>query len=184
MSIDESQRQLLRKVARWSIQNGLLHGRVLPVDLADYPVELQQPGATFVTLKRDGSLRGCIGSLEAARPLVIDVVHNAFNAAFRDPRFAPLRTSEMHDLELHLSVLSAPEAFPVADEADLLARLRPGVDGLILAEGHRRGTFLPSVWEQLPEPLDFVTHLKRKAGLPVNHWSPTMRVERYTVEAF
>lgn len=184
MTISTSHRETLREVARWAIQNGLLHGRVLPIDPSEYPAELRQHGATFVTLKRHGSLRGCIGTLEASRPLVVDVAYNAFGAAFRDPRFAPLRTGEMQDLELHLSVLSDPEAFPVRDEADLLARLRPGVDGLILAEGRCRGTFLPSVWEQLPAPVDFVTHLKRKAGLPAHHWSPTLRVERYTVEAF
>lgn len=184
MKLNEQHRLALRNVARESIQHGLRHGRPLAVNPVQHHSELQGIGASFVTLMRYGQLRGCIGTLEASRPLVVDIAHNAFNAAFRDPRFEPVEYYEVEDLELHISVLSPPEAFPVRDETDLLQRLRPGVDGLIIAEGSRRGTFLPSVWEQLPEPGAFLTHLKLKAGLPADHWSSTLRVQRYTVEAF
>jgi AmmeMemoRadiSam system protein A len=184
MTIDEQHRLTLRHIARESIHHGLRHGGPFVVDPAEHPEVLRNSGASFVTLKRFGQLRGCMGSLAATRPLVVDIAHNAFNAAFRDPRFSPVDCYETEELELHISVLSAPEAFPVRDEKELLQRLRPGVDGLILAEGSRRGTFLPSVWEQLPEPSAFLTHLKLKAGLPADHWSSTLRVERYTVEAF
>jgi uncharacterized protein len=184
MRLQERHRRMLREVARRSIDHGLSQGRALPVDPYQHDPELQQLGATFVTLKQAGILRGCIGTLEAERPLVTDVACNAFNAGFRDPRFSPLAVYEVEELELHISLLSPPEVIPARDEADLLAQLRPGIDGLILVEGRRRGTFLPAVWEQLPEPIDFLAHLKRKAGLPPHHWSPTLQVERYTVEAF
>lgn len=184
MSFAEHHRETLRRVARESIAHGLAHGGPLAVDPEQHASELSAPGATFVTLKRYGLLRGCVGTVEAVRPLVVDLAHNAYSAAFGDPRFAPLTQYEAEDLELSISVLSRPEAFPVRSESELLERLRPGIDGLILADSNRRGTFLPSVWEQLPEPRDFVAHLKQKAGLPAHHWSPTLRVERYTVEAF
>ncbi|MFP5506943.1 MAG: AmmeMemoRadiSam system protein A [Gammaproteobacteria bacterium] len=183
-TLDAAARALLREIADASIRHGLQSGNPLPVEARDYPESLRAPGASFVTLHRHGELRGCIGSLEAYRPLVTDVADNAFAAAFRDPRFAPLRTDELADLELHISVLSAPRALDFRDEADLLRQLRPGVDGLILtADGHR-GTFLPSVWESLPRPEQFLAQLKRKAGLPADYWSPALRVQRYTTEAF
>jgi hypothetical protein len=168
-------------LARASIRHGLTHGKALPVDLAALEPALREPGAAFVTLRGpDGALRGCIGSLEARRPLALDVVANAYAAAFRDPRFAPLREDELADLDVHVALLSAPVPFPVASEADLLARLRPGVDGLILEDGERRATFLPAVWEQLPRAVDFVRALKRKAGLREDDWPLTLRFSRYT----
>lgn len=184
MTLAQQERRALLDVARASIHHGLLHGRALPVTAGDYPPALQATAATFVTLQIDGDLRGCIGTLEAYRPLVSDVAANAWAAAFRDSRFPPLAPAEEKLLALHISVLTTPQSFAVHDEADLLAKLRPGVDGLVLADGMHRATFLPSVWEQLPDPRDFVAHLKRKAGLPVRHWSETMRVERYEVEEF
>ncbi len=184
MAYDAESRRLLKEVARASIEHGLRHGRPLQPDPADYPPPLRERRASFVTLKRGGELRGCIGSLEAGRPLVVDVAHNAYAAAFRDPRFPPLQPEELRDLEISLSVLSPPEPLAFESEGDLLARLRPGVDGLILTDGHHRGTFLPSVWEQLPDPADFLRQLKLKAGLPPDHWSPGLRVERYTTESW
>ena len=142
---------------------------------------LGQPGATFVTLKRAGDLRGCIGSLRATRPLGVDVHANAIAAAFGDPRFPPLARFEFEEIVVEVSLLTADEPIDVADEADLIARLRPGIDGLILGYGHQRATFLPQVWETLPEPRQFVAALKRKAGLREDFWSSDVKVARYTV---
>jgi AmmeMemoRadiSam system protein A len=142
---------------------------------------LGQPGATFVTLKRAGELRGCIGSLRPTRPLGVDVHANAIAAAFGDPRFPPLARHEFEEVVVEVSLLSADEPIAVVDEADLIARLRPGLDGLVLGYGHRRATFLPQVWDALPEPREFVAALKRKAGLPENFWNPQMNVSRYGV---
>ncbi|HDP90292.1 MAG TPA: AmmeMemoRadiSam system protein A [Thioalkalivibrio sp.] len=181
--LDAGERQRLVDIARRSIERGLHSGRALSPVLDDLPARLRAPGASFVTLKRHGELRGCIGTLEAYQPLALDVAAHAFDAAFRDPRFAPLSADELADLELDISILGTPEELVFQDEAGLVRQLRPGVDGLILQEGQRRGTFLPSVWEQLPDPAEFLRQLKRKAGLPADYWSDTLRVWRYGVEA-
>lgn len=172
------------EVARESIQHGLAAGRPLPVDPAEYAEPLREQRACFVTLNLADELRGCIGHLEPIQPLIQDIADNAFAAAFRDPRFPPLSAGEYPDLTVHVSILSLPEPMQVASEADLLAQLRPGVDGLILEEGRRRGTFLPSVWESLPDPREFLRHLKYKAGMSESHWSANMTVARYTTESF
>ncbi|MGM0434371.1 MAG: AmmeMemoRadiSam system protein A [Pseudomonadota bacterium] len=178
-------RSMLLTLARDSIREGFETGRPLAVDPAQWPEALQREGASFVTLKRpDGSLRGCIGTLEARQPLVTDVAEHAHAAAFRDPRFQPLASHELAEVHLALSILSRPEPLPVASEAELLATIEPGEDGLILEDGAHRGTFLPAVWESLPEPEDFVRQLKRKAGLPPDHWSSTLTVRRYRTESF
>jgi AmmeMemoRadiSam system protein A len=143
--------------------------------------ELSRPAATFVTLKMRDELRGCIGTLEPFRPLSQDVRENAIGAAFRDPRFRPLTAAEFEATSVEVSLLSASELLDVAAEDDLLARLRPGCDGLTLECGRHRATFLPQVWEQLADPQDFVTALKRKAGLPGDFWSPRIAVSRYQV---
>lgn len=179
-----AERRQLLALARASIDHGLAHGAPLQPDLPTLPASLRAARAAFVTLHLDGALRGCIGSLEARRPLAEDVAENAFAAAFRDPRFSPVTAAEVARLELQISVLSPPEPLAFASEAELLALLRPGVDGLILADCGRRGTFLPSVWAQLPEAREFLAHLKRKAGLPADHWSSTLTVARYTTESF
>jgi hypothetical protein len=145
---------------------------------------LQRPGASFVTLRSFGSLRGCIGSLQARRPLGADVRANAVAAAFSDPRFAPLRAAEYDEIDVEVSVLSAASPLPVASEYDLHTQLRAGVDGLILELGNRCSTFLPQVWEALPGAREFVDELKRKAGLPRDFWSDELRFARYTVEKF
>ncbi len=142
---------------------------------------LAQPAATFVTLKRAGELRGCIGSLEPRRPLGVDVRENAIAAAFRDPRFPPLAAVEFAGTSVEVSLLSAGERLDVRDEDDLLARLSPGVDGLVLEYEHQRATFLPQVWESIPAPREFLAALKRKAGLAVDFWSPRVNVSRYGV---
>ncbi|ODU44413.1 MAG: AMMECR1 domain-containing protein [Thiobacillus sp. SCN 63-374] len=142
---------------------------------------LAEPGATFVTLTRHGELRGCIGTLEAHRPLGVDVRENAVAAAFRDPRFMPLSRTEFDEIRVEVSLLSPTEPLAVDDEAAALAALRPHVDGVVFEYGHYRSTFLPQVWEQLPEPAEFLAHLKRKAGLPVDFWAEQVKLSRYTV---
>lgn len=149
----------------------------------DHPA-LAESGASFVTLTREGRLRGCIGTLKAERSLRDDVDENAIGAAFRDPRFAPLSRGEFTDLQIEVSVLSEPESMSFRDEADALSQLRPGVDGVILSCGSRRATFLPQVWESLPDPCDFITQLKRKAGLRDDFWSPEVALARYQVHKY
>jgi len=183
-ALSDGHRKLLLNVAADSIKNGLNHRGSLRVDPSTLPKELQAPRATFVTLERRGRLRGCIGSLQASLPLVQDVAENAFSAAFRDPRFDPLTPEEFKDLDIHISVLGIPEKMSFTSEQDFLNQLRPGIDGIILQDGYHRGTFLPSVWEDLPNPADFLSHLKLKAGLPMNYWSDTLQAWRYTTEYF
>ena len=180
--IDRHDAEILLNLAGESIKQGLQDRRVMKVDLETIPDSLCQPGASFVTLKLDGQLRGCIGHLEASQELVLDVVDNAALSAFSDPRFAPLSASEFEMLEISLSILSTPEPLAFSSEEDLLRKIRPGIDGLILKEGERQGTFLPSVWESLPEPEGFLRHLKQKAGLPEDYWSDSLQVLRYTAQ--
>jgi AmmeMemoRadiSam system protein A len=142
---------------------------------------LQDSGATFVTLMRHGQLRGCIGSLEAQRPLRDDVRINAVAAAFRDPRFPPLTGVEFDDTRIELSLLSPQTPIDFESEADALRQLQPGIDGVVLEYGMRRGTFLPQVWEQLQRPQDFLAHLKTKAGLPTDFWDKGIALSRYSV---
>ena len=183
-ALDAAERAALLDVARRSIAHGLAHGHPLAVDPDAWSPALRAQRAAFVTLNRAGQLRGCIGHLEATQPLVRDVADNAFAAAFRDPRFLPLAPDELDGLEIHVSVLSPPVALAVSSEEDLVRRLRPGIDGLILDDGLHRGTFLPSVWESLPRPAQFVGQLKLKAGLPIAYWSDRIQVSRYTTESF
>ena len=142
---------------------------------------LSRPGATFVTLFCRGELRGCIGSLKATRELGCDVRENALAAAFRDPRFPPLTATEFDATSVEVSLLSAAESLRFDTERELRARLRPGIDGVTLELADRRATFLPQVWEALPEPGDFLAALKHKAGFPVDFWSPTLNVALYQV---
>ena len=142
---------------------------------------LGAPGATFVTLTQQGELRGCIGSLEAHRPLHIDVRENAVAAAFRDPRFLPLTAVEFETTSVEVSLLTPAIGMIFADEEALLDQLRPGVDGIVFQYGRHRSTFLPQVWESLPDPRDFMAQLKRKAGLPADFWAASVSVSRYEV---
>jgi AmmeMemoRadiSam system protein B/AmmeMemoRadiSam system protein A len=171
-------------VARRAVERAACTGHPLLVDVATQPPALREEGAAFVTLRRAEALRGCIGDLEAFRPLVVSVADSAFRAACRDPRFPPLREAELADLHVAVSILTRPERLPVASEEELLALLEPGVDGLILRDGERRATFLPAVWEELPDPRAFLAQLRRKAGLAPDHWSPTTLAWRYRTETF
>jgi len=143
---------------------------------------LEEPGATFVTLTENGRLRGCIGSLQADRPLLTDVRANAVAAAFRDYRFDPLREEEFSNTQVEVSLLSPARPLVFDSEKAALAQLRPGVDGVIFEYGRHRSTFLPQVWEKLPTPGAFMARLKYKAGLPVDFWSPDVKLARYTVQ--
>jgi uncharacterized protein len=142
---------------------------------------LAEHGACFVTLTQHGQLRGCIGTLQAHRPLLEDVKANAVAAALRDPRFPALRAPELDYTAVEVSLLSPATAMTFADEADALAQLRPGTDGVIFEYQHHRSTFLPQVWEQLPQPREFIAHLKHKAGLPPDFWSEKIKLSRYEV---
>lgn len=182
--LTDHQRKTLKDISIASIKHGLKEGSPLAVDLAEIEDELTVLRATFVTLEKHGQLRGCIGMLEAHRPLIEDIAYNSYAAAFSDPRFPPLTEDELKDLSIHLSILSPAEAISCLSETDLIKQLRPGIDGLILDDGRHRATFLPSVWESLSNPTDFVQQLKIKAGLPVNYWSDDLHAYRYSTESF
>ena len=188
MSLAETDHQTLHNIAQASIRYTLEQGSSAhfeqTLNLDDYSPDLQQQRATFITLNINDQLRGCIGTLEAHQPLVIDVAHNARAAAFQDPRFGPLSKPEFERLQIHISILGIPEPMTFTSQQDLLQQIRPGIDGLILTSGMRRGTFLPSVWESLATPEEFLSHLKLKAGLPAGFWSDGIRIERYTTESF
>lgn len=184
MSLNDAQKSILLNLARASINHGLQTGRPLSIALNTVEQALTVKAASFVTLEHQGQLRGCIGMLEAQRPLAQDIAENAFAAAFRDPRFPPLSAAEFSNIDLHISILSPAETLHFTSEQDLIAQLQPGIDGLILQEGFRRSTFLPSVWEQLPEPRQFLRHLKQKAGLPADYWSDNLKAYRYNTESF
>jgi hypothetical protein len=174
----------LLAIARSSIEYGVHHREPLPVRPDKLPAALAEPAATFTTLRIDRELRGCCGSLEATQPLAQDVAHTAFQAAFRDPRFSPVKEHELEAIRLEVSVLSPLQPMAVADEEDLLAQLVPGTDGLVVVEGLRRATFLPKVWEQLPEPRQFLSQLKLKSGLPGNYWSERLEFLRYRTTSY
>ncbi|OZG71459.1 AmmeMemoRadiSam system protein A [Hahella sp. CCB-MM4] len=177
-------RQRLRQIAWSSIDYALDHAGPMRLDADSLSGVLAEPGASFVTLTLNGVLRGCIGSLQAMRPLAEDVAENAYSAAFRDPRFHPLTKDERVSCELEISVLTPPESFPVASEDDLVRRLIPSEHGVILRWRQRRATYLPSVWDMLPDPRRFVRELKKKAGLSEEFWDPEMEVSVYRAIKF
>ncbi|MEC8932271.1 MAG: AmmeMemoRadiSam system protein A, partial [Candidatus Latescibacterota bacterium] len=175
----------LLMVAEQAIDHLLAEGVALQIDLSDYPASLHRQAATFVTLRReDRSLRGCMGSSIPMKPLVEDVADNTFAAATRDPRFPRLTHTERPGLQLSISVLSPVERMQVAGTADLIQQLRPGIDGLMLVDGSRRGTLLPAVWQAITDPQQFVTEVKAKAGWDADHWSETIAAFRYTAQSF
>jgi AmmeMemoRadiSam system protein A len=173
----EDRGAVLLGLARESIASAF--GQTRPADSsADW---LRAPGACFVTLTQGGELRGCIGSLEPRRSLLEDVTTNARMAAFRDPRFPPLGASELDDTRIEVSLLSPLEPLPAGSEAEALKLMKPHVDGIVLEETRHRATFLPQVWDALPDPRDFLAHLKAKAGLRPDFWSDDLRLYRYRV---
>ena len=170
--------KVLLPIARAAISSALN----IPKSADESAPWLSEHGACFVTLTQHGQLRGCIGSLQAYRPLLEDVKSNAVFAALRDTRFAPLSAEELGITRIEISLLSPPVEMCFRDEADALAQLRPHVDGVIFQYGSYRSTFLPQVWEQLPTPREFMAHLKQKAGLPTDFWSHEVKLSRYSVE--
>jgi AmmeMemoRadiSam system protein A len=166
--------QALLAVARQSLVTFVRDQQFYLPTLEDCSPELRRMGASFVTLTNQGVLRGCIGTVEARRPLALDVAHNSVAAASRDPRFAPLKTAELDLVRLSVTVLTTPQTLVYQDYADLLARLRPGIDGVILTHQERRGLLLPQVWSRIPDPADFLNGICEKAGFPIGllHQSP------------
>jgi AmmeMemoRadiSam system protein A len=189
MTIANDERTELLDRARSSIEAGLTSGKLEPApptrsSLLQEGSSLQELRATFVTLTLDHDLRGCCGSIEPRFALADDVWRNAWASAFADPRFPPLTRSEQARMNVHISVLSPLEPFAASSEQDLLARLRPGRDGLLIQLGAARATFLPVVWETLDDPVQFLSHLKQKAGWRVDFWSPDIEIWRYETESF
>jgi len=185
MPLTPQGRQTLLTLARETITRAAHHQELPPVDMDAVPENLRRDGASFVTLTKHGQLRGCIGSLEPRRPLVLDVRENALSAAFHDPRFPPVRPEELDDLHVEISVLSIPQPLSYDGPEDLVAKLRPGVDGVVIERGWNRATFLPQVWEKLPDPHQFLQHLCLKAFLPDDAYRyPGLDVYTYHVEKF
>ena len=174
----------LLDLARDSIATGLATRRPLKPAPDEIPDAPESRHGNFVTLMQASELRGCMGELTGRAPLTQDIASTAFKAAFRDPRFSPLRAAELEYTHIEISVLSVPEALHAANPGELLSQLRPRVHGLIVADQGRRGTLLPKVWEQLPDPREFVAHVMLKAGLRPDHWSETLRLFTYESLSF
>jgi len=179
------ERLILLQVARQAIAEAVRGSPAAPLDLQSLPSTLSQPGASFVTLTIDGELRGCIGALEAYQPLVVDVREHAIGAALQDYRFPPIDPSELDELEIEISRLTSPQPLRYNTPDELIAKLRPGIDGVILRDGLHRATFLPQVWEKLPDPVVFLDHLCAKMGASPNMWRyKPLQVYIYQVEEF
>lgn len=180
------ERQYLLNLARSAIRQGIRQEPLEPPPAAGLTPRLSAPGAAFVTLhNNDGSLRGCIGSLQARRALVADIQHNAQAAALADPRFSSVSESELPSVHIEISLLSKPEPLDFSGPEDLISKLRPHIDGVLMERGWNRGTFLPQVWQQLPAPEQFLRHLCLKAGLATDAWKqPGIKLSTYQVEKF
>jgi len=169
--LNDQEKRVLFDLAREAIAQAVRGDKVAPVDLSALPERLRRQGACFVTLRSpDGELRGCIGTVEAHAPLAHDVQRNAVGSALRDPRFPPVAPPELEGLQIELSILTPPKPLDFDGPDELLAKIRPGVDGIIIQKGWQRATLLPSVWEKIPDPLRFLATLCLKAGLPADEW--------------
>ena len=179
------EQKLLLETARNAIRQKLDKEEILPLVIDEYSPKLQEKGACFITLKKKGVLRGCVGSIEAVQPLIQDVSERAVAAAFEDYRFPPLTLPELDEIRIEISRLTQPCNLSYEDPEDLIAKLRPRIDGVILRYQTRRATFLPQVWEQLPSPELFLNRLCVKMGLDQAVWrSAKLQVETYQVEKF
>jgi AmmeMemoRadiSam system protein A len=183
--LTHEERTLLLKIARQAIE-AVVGGKKVPIlNLQDLPIALTEPGATFVTLTLFGELKGCIGTLEAIQPLAFDVQERAIAAALEDFRFAPVQPGEVANLKIEISRLTSPQPLDYDDPSELPKKLHPMVDGVVIRDGLRRATFLPQVWEKIPQPDQFLDHLCMKMGLPPDHWrSKRLEVNIYQVEEF
>lgn len=176
-------RRALLEAARHSLEQSVLTGAPAPFPQATYPQETVIWRSSFVTLTIGERLRGCCGRLEAERPLIEDVWHNAHAAGFTDPRFDPLVAQELRDLEIEISVLTPLERINVHSTDELLAALTPGQHGLVLGSGGERVTFIPHVWTSMPDAATFVRELRRKAGWPDEGWQPALEAWRFEAES-
>jgi len=178
----KAEKEFMLKIARESIEDGVMHiKKEMPKRV---PSRLLENGACFVTLTHEGHLRGCIGSLEAHEPLIKNIIRNAYNAAFRDPRFMPVQKDEIEDIDIEISVLTKPKELKYSDERDLLNKLNPPYDGVILSKSGRSATFLPTVWEHFKidgiyDKIGFLTELCLKAGLDIDEWKKGCKIEIY-----
>ena len=183
--LTDGEKQTLLRLAREAMEHGVCGKKLPPLDNNSITPHLSEHGASFVTLTIHGLLRGCIGALEAWQPLVDDVREHAMAAALEDPRFRPVDKTELDRIKIEVSCLTAPHALEYSSSADLLTKLRPHVDGVILKNDYRRATFLPQVWDQIPDPEDFLDHLCAKMGANPNLWLNTkLQVFVYQVEEF
>lgn len=182
--LTEIEQSILSKLAKETIKANIDNSEPPHIILENYSDALTSLGCCFVTLDLNDELRGCIGTLEPYQPLIEDVAEHAIAAAFRDPRFPPLSKKEYPNISLEISVLNTPTPMTFKNEQNLLEQIMEGKDGLILEDGNYRGTFLPAVWEGLPNKKDFWQQLKQKAGMPFDYWSDTLTVHRYGVQKF
>ncbi len=183
--LSKQEREILLNLARQALTSALCAELPPAVELQSLPEKLRQPGATFVTLTHRGELRGCIGSLEAAQPLVFDVIEHAIAAALQDYRFMPVSAAELPDLEIEISRLTPAKQLEYENPEDLLEKLRESREGVVVRDGLRRATFLPQVWEKIPDPAEFMDHLCYKMGAPVDLWRRRkLDVLVYQVEEF
>ena len=183
--LTQKEQNILLKIARSAITKKLQEDLILPLILKEYPPSLQEKGACFITLKKKGTLRGCVGSIEAVQPLIQDVHDRAIAAAFQDYRFPPLTLPELEEIRIEISRLSAPSIVNYQTPEDLIGTLRPEIDGVILRYQTRRATFLPQVWKQLPTPELFLDRLCLKMRLDQSIWRETpLQVETYQVQKF
>jgi AmmeMemoRadiSam system protein A len=183
--LSPDERVLLLKLARQALEAGVCGNNLPHLDLQSLPLGLQQPGASFVTLTTHGNLRGCVGALEPYQPLAEDVQEHAIAAALQDFRFPPVQPSELPDIRIEVSHLSLPQDLDYSSPDDLPTRLRPGIDGVTLMDGRMRATFLPQVWEKLPDAPTFLSHLCYKMGAPDDLWrKKKLHVQIYQVEEF
>lgn len=177
--------KILLQIARTSIELAVRKDKKLSIQVNDYSGILQREGASFVTLTLDKRLRGCIGTLKAYQPLVLDVREHAILAALEDTRFPPVRESELLHIHIEVSRLTEPKPFPYQTTQDLLNGLQPGKDGVVLRQGYHSATFLPQVWEQIPDPADFLSELCQKMGAPADTWQKQkLEVSTYQVQDF
>jgi len=184
-SLSQSEKDLLLQNAREAIESAVRKIKPKPLDIKVVPVRLQQWGASFVTLTAAGNLRGCIGTLQPYQPLIDDVREHAAAAALEDYRFPPVQPDELAGIHIEISRLTVPQPLQYSRPEDLLVSLRPRVDGVILRDGLQRATFLPQVWEKIPEPADFLGNLCYKMGAPQDLWRRKhLDVSVYQVEEF